>query len=173
MKDFNLWVYKAVTCCGKRFLAFSRTFLNTAMAVILLGLARLKRDPQWLDLENWNWRDHLHFAKYGVTATIRVTEPAALVPVALRLPPGWREVGQGVDSALTYSLIVGNDKAPPRVARLNLLFRGQTLSYPRLTAWSRCLGRWNPIWTFNSRCGRLHDGCSSAPELWDGGAGRS
>ncbi len=94
--------------------------------VVLIGLARLKRNADWQKLENWNWREKLGFVSYGVAVEIRVTEPAGLVPVKLRLPPGWR-AAKASGSGLRYSLVVGNEVAPPGLDRLNLLFRGNSL----------------------------------------------
>jgi hypothetical protein len=94
--------------------------------VVLIGLARLKRNADWQKLENWNWRDKLTFDSYGAAVEIRVTEPAALVPIKLRLPPGWRPAKAG-GKGPRYSLVVGNEVAPPGLDRLNLLFRGKSL----------------------------------------------
>ncbi len=94
--------------------------------VVLIGLAKLKRNADWQKLENWNWRGKLSLVSYGVSVEIRVTEPAALIPVKLRLPPGWRAAkanGRGP----RYSLVVGNQVAPSGLDRLNLLFRGNSL----------------------------------------------
>jgi hypothetical protein len=94
--------------------------------VVLIGLAKLKRNADWQKLENWNWRGKLSLVSYGVSVEIRVTEPAALVPVRLRLPPGWRPA-KASGSGPRYSLVVGNQVAPSGLDRLNLLFRGNSL----------------------------------------------
>ncbi len=95
-------------------------------SVVLIGLAKLRRNSDWQNLQNWRWRGRFCFADYGVDGTIQVTEPAVLVPIKLRLPPGWRPV-RASESGLEYSLVVGNEVAPPRLSRLNLLFRGNGL----------------------------------------------
>src|SRR5271170_4115760 len=96
-------------------------------SVVLIGLAKLKRNSEWQNLENWNWRERLCFVNNGVDGAVQVTEPAAMVPIKLRLPPGWRVIKGCERGSLEYSLVVGNDLAPPRVGRLNLLFRGEGL----------------------------------------------
>ncbi len=96
-------------------------------SVVLIGLAKLKRNSEWQDLGNWAWRERLCFVNNGVDGAVQVTEPAAMVPIKLRLPPGWRAVKDSERSSLEYSLVVGNDLVPPRVGRLNLLFRGEGL----------------------------------------------
>src|SRR5579871_5790465 len=95
-------------------------------SVVLFGLARLRRNSNWQRLENWNWRERLRFVCHGVECGIQVTEPAALVPARLRLPPGWREISASAAEP-EYSLVVGNEAAPPGMARLHLLFRGRSL----------------------------------------------
>jgi hypothetical protein len=92
----------------------------------LLGLAWMKRNSHWRRLENWTWRAKICFASYGVVTTIRVTEPAALVPIKLRLPPGWREIKESADEP-EYSLVVGNESLPPGLQHLHLLFRAGML----------------------------------------------
>lgn len=87
-----------------------------------LGLARMKRNSGWRRLENWHWRAQTCFVRYGVRTAVRVTEPAALVPLKLRLPPGARETNDAPTEP-EYSLVVGNEKAPPGLERLHLLFR--------------------------------------------------
>jgi hypothetical protein len=100
--------------------------MASASSVVLIGLARLKRNADWQRLENWNWREKLSFLSHGVPAEIQVTEPAAMVAVKLRLPPGWRSCKVSGDGP-QYSLVVGNEVAPPGLDRLNLLFRGNAL----------------------------------------------
>lgn len=99
-------------------------------SVALIGLAKLRRNSDWQNLQNWTWRERFCFADHGVDGAIQATEPAVLVPVKLRLPPGWRPVKDSA-SGLVYSLVVGNEVAPPRLppglGRLNLLFRGNAL----------------------------------------------
>ncbi len=95
-------------------------------SVIPLGLAKLKRSPGWQDLGNWNWRERLAFVSHGVKTTLQVTEPAALLPIKLRLPPGWREAKDSAGQP-EYSLVVGNEIAPVGLDRLHLLFRGASL----------------------------------------------
>ncbi len=95
-------------------------------SVIPLGLARLKRSSGWQDLGNWNWRERLAFVSHGVKTTLQVTEPAVLLPIKLRLPPGWREAKDS-NGQPEYSLVVGNEIAPVGLDRLHLLFRGVLL----------------------------------------------
>src|SRR5579875_1975372 len=95
-------------------------------SVIPLGLARLKRSSGWQDLGNWHWRESFSFVSHGVETTLQVTEPAALLPIKLRLPPGWREAKDS-NAQPEYSLVVGNEIAPAGLARLHLLFRGVSL----------------------------------------------
>ncbi len=71
--------------------------------VVLIGLARLKRNADWQRLENWNWREKLSFLSHGVTTEIQVTEPAAMVPVKLRLPrDGGRARFPGTDHSTRW-----------------------------------------------------------------------
>jgi hypothetical protein len=100
--------------------------MTNESAVVPIGVAALKRNAQWLKPENWRWRQTFAFVTHGVPAAVRVTEPAALVPVKLRLTPGWRPTGAG-SSRLLYSLVVGNNAAPTGLERLHLLFRGSAL----------------------------------------------
>jgi hypothetical protein len=97
-------------------------------SVVLIGLAKLRRKSKWQKLDNWSWRERLCFVNNGVGAAIQVTEPAALVPIKLRLPPGWRAV-RDCESDLQYSLVVGNEISPPSLGleRLNLLFRNNAV----------------------------------------------
>jgi hypothetical protein len=94
--------------------------------VTLLALARIRREPGRSQVGNWNWRARFTFASHGVRTTIQVTEPASLVPIKLRLPPGWCEVRPMVGEP-QYSLVVGNEIAPRGLERLHLLFRGGLL----------------------------------------------
>jgi hypothetical protein len=94
--------------------------------VALFGLARLQRNPNLRRLENWCWRERIAFVSHGVQTVIQVTEPAALMPIRLRLPPGSRET-ENLDAGPAYSLVVGNEIAPCGLAGLYLLFRGGTL----------------------------------------------
>ncbi|GEM_PF-981107 len=91
-----------------------------------LAVARIKRDSGCVRLENWHWRARIGFSSHGVQTILQVTEPAALVPIKLRLPPGWREIQESAGDP-QYSLVVGNDSAPPGLERLHLLFRGRLL----------------------------------------------
>src|SRR5260370_27740756 len=91
--------------------------------VVLIGLARLKRNTDWQRLENWNWREKLWFLSHGVSAEIQVTEPAAMVPVKLRLPPGWRR-WRGFGGPLKDSLGGGNEGAAAGLGPRNLLSPG-------------------------------------------------
>jgi hypothetical protein len=95
-------------------------------SVVPLALARLKRSSDWQNLGNWNWRERLAFVSHGVKTTLQVTEPAALLPIKLRLPPGWREAKDSGGQP-EYSLVVGNEQAPAGLDRLHLLFRGVSL----------------------------------------------
>lgn len=94
--------------------------------VVPLGLARLKRNSNWQNLGNWIWRERIAFVSHGVRTALQVTEPAALLPIKLRLPPGWRETKDS-GAQPEYSLVVGNEIAPPGLDRLHLLFRGISL----------------------------------------------
>jgi hypothetical protein len=95
--------------------------------VALFGLARLRRNSDWQKLNNWDWRARIVFVSHGVQTAIQVTEPAALVPVRLRLPSGSTEIEDSTAVAADYSLVVGNQVAPPGVAGLHLLFRDNVL----------------------------------------------
>ena len=99
---------------------------NSSSSVKLIGLARLRRNAGWQNQSNWSWRERITFESQGVQSTIRVTEPAALVPIKFRLPPGWREIEEG-DSEPDYSLVVGNQVARAGLDPLHLLFRGDVL----------------------------------------------
>jgi hypothetical protein len=100
--------------------------MTVSSSVALIGLARLRRNSDWQNLDNWNWRERISFISHGVQTTIQVTEPAALVPIKLRLPPGWREIKErGMEPG--YSLVVGNRVAPSGLDRLHLLLRGDAL----------------------------------------------
>ncbi|HEV3115299.1 MAG TPA: hypothetical protein VGY99_32860 [Candidatus Binataceae bacterium] len=100
--------------------------MTVSSSVVLIGLARLRRNSDWQNLDNWNWRERIDFVSHGVLSAIQVTEPAASVPIKLRLPPGWREIKEsGAEPG--YSLVVGNQVAPPGLDRLHLLFRGDAL----------------------------------------------
>jgi hypothetical protein len=96
-------------------------------SVVLIGLAKLKRNSDWHYPKCWNWRQRLCFVNNGVQAAIQVTEPAAMLPVKLRLPPGWRAIEACDRRSLNYSLVVGNEPGPPGIERLNLLFRDDAL----------------------------------------------
>lgn len=100
--------------------------MSLSSSVVPFGLARLKRSSNWQNLGNWNWRERIAFVSHGVKTTIQVTEPAALVPIKLRLPPGWCEATDSEEQA-EYSLVVSNQVAPPGLDRLHLLFRGVSL----------------------------------------------
>jgi hypothetical protein len=100
--------------------------MASGSAVALIGLARLKRNSAWQNPDNWSWRETFGFVSQGVRAAVRMTEPAALVPVKLRLPPGWRPAKPAGAEPL-YSLVVGNGGAPPGLDGLHLLFRGDSL----------------------------------------------
>ena len=100
--------------------------MTVSSSVVLIGLAKLRRNSDWQNLGNWNWLAQLSFVSHGVQSAIQVTEPAALVPIKLRLPPGWRET-KGLGAEPGYSLVVGNQVAPPGLDRLHLLFRGGAL----------------------------------------------
>jgi hypothetical protein len=95
-------------------------------SVVPLGLARLKRSSNWRSLENWNWRERITCISHGVKIALQVTEPAVLLPVKLRLPPGWHETRDS-EAEPEYSLVVGNEVAPPGLDGLHLLFRGNSL----------------------------------------------
>jgi hypothetical protein len=86
----------------------------------------MKRHSGLHRLENWNWRARICFSSHGVQIAIRVTEPAALVPIRLRLPPGWREVRESAGQP-EYSLVVGNESSPRGLQGLHLLFRAEML----------------------------------------------
>ncbi len=102
--------------------------MAVSSSVVLFGLARLRRNSQWQKLDHWNWRERIAFVSHGVETAIQVTEPAALVPIRLRLPPGWRETKEPeAELEPAYSLVVGNEVAPPGLERLHLLFRGSSL----------------------------------------------
>jgi hypothetical protein len=100
--------------------------MSLLSSVPLIGLARLKRKPDWQNLENWNWRGRIAFVSHGVRKAIQVTEPAALVPIRLRLPPGCRETNDWNIGSI-YSVVVGNEAGPAGLHRLNLLFRRSSL----------------------------------------------
>jgi hypothetical protein len=100
--------------------------MTSQSPIALIGLARLSRTFDCHDPEKWNWRARLCFTSHGAHISIRVTEPAVLVPVKLRLPPGSREVEETGQEQL-YSLAVGDETGPAGMNRLHLLFRGNSL----------------------------------------------
>lgn len=100
--------------------------MSVSSPVVLIGLARLRRNADWQNLDNWNWPERMAFVSHGVHISIQVTEPAALVPIKLRLPPEWQE-SKELGARPLYSLVVGNQVAPPGLDRLHLLFRGDAL----------------------------------------------
>src|SRR5271170_8137309 len=94
--------------------------------VTVIRPTTFRRNSEWQELDNWNWGQKLSFVSSGVFAELRVTEPAAMAPIKLRLPPGWRP-SKLSGNGLQYSVVVGSEVAPPGFERLNMLFRGTLL----------------------------------------------
>ena len=112
-------------------------------SVVLIGLAKLKRNSEWQSLEKWNWRERLCFHNNGVEGAIQVTEPAAMVPIKLRLPPGWRAVKDCERGSLEYSLVVGTILLRPEWAASICCFGVRDL-FQRPIIWSQ-------YWAHSSR----------------------
>jgi hypothetical protein len=117
-------------------------------SVVLIGLAKLRRNSGWQNLQNWTWRERFCFADHGVDGAIQVTEPAALVPIKMRLPPGWRPVKDS-ESGLEYSLVWEMKLLRPDWAASTCCFAAMGLS-PRPTNWNRYWAHWSRMSTFRS-----------------------
>ena len=72
-------------------------------------------------IDRLGWAAGLSFTSYGLTVGVRVSDPAALGPVAERLPPGSRPSAARVVGRL-YSLRVGGAGARPGLRQFSLLY---------------------------------------------------